>query len=79
MIFFLFEASNEIREKTGKNLVYVFTNYFQYDNWKKFDMDVVESGAYLGGLWGPGLPGVTKGAPKKKKKERERKRGRERK
>ena len=24
------------------------------------------------GLWGPRLPGVTKGAPKKKKKERER-------
>ena len=26
------------------------------------------AGAYLGGLWGPGPPGVTKGAPKRKKK-----------
>ena len=32
-------------------------------------------GRILGGLWGPGPPGVTKGAPKrKKKKERKRKR-----
>ena len=41
------------------------------------------TGAYLGGgLWGPGPPGVTKGAPKrkkkrKKKKERGEKRGKE--
>ena len=32
------------------------------------------SGAYLGGLWGPGPPGLPKGRQKERKKEKERKR-----
>ena len=38
---------------------------------------VLSSGAYLGGLWGPGPPGVTKGAPKRKKKRKGKERDKE--
>ena len=41
---------------------------------KKFVLAYVayrrNQGRILGGLWGPGPPGVTKGAPKRKKKEK---------
>ena len=35
------------------------------------------AGAYLEGLWGPGPPGVTKGAPKKKEKRKGKEREKE--
>ena len=37
------------------------------------DKENIKAGAYLGGLWGPGLPGSPKGAPKRKKKGKEKK------
>ena len=37
------------------------------------EQKIFTQGRILGGLWGPGPPGVTKGAPKRKKEEKEKK------